>query len=59
MKFFIPILLASALFSQDSLFWFNMKMVRDQIPKSPKVLDKVFGTSQIDILDSIKNNKIY
>ena len=55
---FCIILILNVINAQDSLFWFNMKMVRDQIPKSPKVLDKVFGTSQIDILDSIQNNKI-
>ncbi len=54
MKFFIPILLASALFSQDSLFWFDMRLVRDPIPSTPKVLDGIYGTSQLKILDSLK-----
>ena len=46
------------LFSQDSLYWFDMSKVRDSIPSSPKVLDKVFGISQLNVLDSIKNARV-
>ena len=46
------------LFSQDSLYWFDMSKVRDSIPSSPKVLDKVFGISQLNVLDSIKNSRV-
>ena len=46
------------LFAQDSLFWFDMNTVRDPIPKTPKVLDKIFGISQLDVLDSLKNARI-
>ena len=46
------------LFSQDSLYWFDMSKVRDPIPPTPKVLDKVFGTSQLNVIDSIKNARV-
>ena len=55
MKFFILILLVSPLSSQDSLFWFDMRQVRDPIPSTPKVLDAIYGASQLKILDSLKN----
>ena len=45
------------LYSQDSLFWFDMRDVRDNIPKTPKVLDKIFSNSQLSIIDSIKNER--
>ena len=35
-----------------------MSKVRDSIPYTPKVLDKVFGTSQLKILDSLKNIQV-
>jgi len=44
--------------AQDSLFWFDMNSVRDPMPKTPKVLDKIFGTSQLSILDSLKNSRV-
>ena len=43
---------------QDSLFWFDMKSVKDSAPNTPKVLDKIFGITEIDILDSIKNSRL-
>ena len=49
------LILNALLFSPDSLYWFDMSKVRDPIPPTPKVLDKVFGTSQLNVLDSIKN----
>ena len=55
---FVIIILNSLLNAQDSLYWFDMSKVRDPIPNTPKVLDKVFGTSQLNILDSIKNVRV-
>jgi len=43
---------------QDSLFWFDMNTVRDPVPNTPKVLDQIFGTSQLGILDSLKNFRV-
>ena len=54
---FAIMILNSLLNAQDSLYWFDMSKVRDPIPNTPKVLDKVFGTSQLNILDSIKNKR--
>ena len=42
--------------SQDSLFWFGMSKVRDKVPKTPMVIDNVFGKSQLSILDSVMNS---
>jgi len=59
MKFIIYlVLITGSLFAQDSLFWFDMNTVRDPLPKTPKVLDKIFGTSQLGVLDSLKNAHI-
>ena len=55
---FAIMILNSLLNAQDSLYWFDMSKVRDPIPNTPKVLDKVFGTSQLNILDSIKNERV-
>ena len=58
MMHFISICLVTGiLFGQDSLYWFDMSTVRDPIPKTPKALDKIFGTSQLDVLDSLKNTR--
>jgi len=46
------------LFSQDSLFWFDMSKVRDSIPTTPMVVDKIFGISQLKIIDSLRNIEI-
>ena len=43
------------IFSQDTLFWFNMNSVLDPPPKTPKVMDGIFGTSRLKVLDSLKN----
>ncbi len=43
------------LLSQDSLFWFDMNSVLDKPPNAPAVMDGIFGTSQIKVLDSLKN----
>ena len=51
-------LFTGCLFAQDSLFWFDMNTVRDPIPKTAKVLDRIFGISQLDVLDSLKNARI-
>ena len=52
------LLFTGCLLAQDSLFWFDMNSVRDPIPKTPKILDKIFGTSQFGLLDSLKNIRI-
>ena len=52
-KYLIPLL--STLFAQDSLFWFDMSTVKDPIPLAPKILDGIYGTSQIKVIDSLKN----
>ena len=49
------ITLLNILYGQDSLFWFDMNTVKDPIPQSPKVLDEIFGISQLNILDSLGN----
>ena len=54
----IIITLKGLLNAQDSLYWFDMSKVRDSIPYTPKVLDKVFGTSQLKILDSLNNIQV-
>ena len=41
--------------NQDSLFWFDMNSVLDKPPSAPAVMDGIFGTSQIMVLDSLKN----
>ncbi|MBI89153.1 MAG: hypothetical protein CMG60_03620 [Candidatus Marinimicrobia bacterium] len=60
MNFWISLLMFSInfLYSQDSLFWFDMKTVRDLKPNTPAVIDRIFKTSQLQLLDSIKNLKI-
>ena len=55
MKIRYLIICFSTLFAQDSLFWFDMSTVKDPIPLAPKVLDGIYGTSQIKILDSLKD----
>ena len=42
---------------QDTLFWFDMNTVLDPMPKTPKILDDVFGTSQLKVYDSLYNAK--
>ena len=55
MKIKYLIILFNIIFAQDSLFWFDMSTVKDPIPLAPKVLDGIYGTSQIKVLDSLKN----
>ena len=55
MKIRSLIICFSTLFAQDSLFWFDMSTVKDPIPLAPKVLDDIYGTSQIKVLDSLKD----
>ena len=52
------LLLQNFLFSQDSLFWFDMSKVRDSIPTTPIVIDKVFGTSQLKMIDSLRGIQV-
>jgi len=54
MKLIFIILLLTTLNAQDSLFWFNMKSVRDSIPETPRILDNIFGGIHFDILDSLR-----
>ena len=56
-QFIFICIITGILFGQDSLYWFDMGTVRDPIPKTPKVLDKIFGTSQLNVLDSLKNTR--
>ena len=56
MKLFIfHVLLLQVLIGQDSLFWFDMNSVIDPPPNTPKVMDGIFGTSRLKVLDSLKN----
>ncbi len=57
-RLIILILTITYIYGQDSLYWFDMNSVRDPIPKTSKVLDKIFGASQIGILDSLKKVRI-
>ena len=59
MRLILPIILFQRiLFAQDSLFWFDMSKVRDPIPKTPIIMDKIFGLSQFTMIDSLKKIKI-
>ena len=59
MRIFVYIIVfTGCLLAQDSLFWFDMNTVLDPVPNTPKVLDKIFGTSQLSVLDSLKNVRI-
>ena len=55
MKIRYLIICFNTLFAQDSLFWFDMSTVKDPIPLAPKVLDIIYGTSQIKVLDSLRD----
>ena len=56
MKLFIfHVLFLQVLIGQDSLFWFDMNSVIDPPPNTPKVMDGIFGTSRLKVLDSLKN----
>ena len=54
----LALLLQNFLFSQDSLFWFDMSKVRDSIPTTPMVIDKIFGTSQLKMIDSLRSIQV-
>ena len=54
----LALLLQNFLFSQDSLFWFDMSKVRDPIPTTPMVIDKIFGTSQLKMIDSLRGIQV-
>ena len=54
----ILIMKITYIYGQDSLYWFDINSVRDPIPQTPRVLDKIFGTSQLEILDSLKKVRI-
>ena len=55
MKIKYLIFLVNFLNAQDSLYWFDMSTVRDPIPIAPKILDAIYGKSQLNKLDSLKN----
>ena len=55
MKIKYLILLINLLNAQDSLYWFDMSTVRDPVPIAPKILDAIYGKSQLNDLDSLKN----
>ena len=48
------ILLCGLLNAQDSLYWFDMSTVETQLRRS-KILDIIYGRSQLKELDSLKN----
>ena len=51
----IVIFFLNLIIAQDSLFWFDMSKVRDPVPLGPKILDAIYGKSQITEFDSLKN----
>lgn len=54
-------ILANVYALQDSsLFWYDMDKVFDPIPKTTVIIDDIFKTKQLDLLDSLnpKNKKI-
>ena len=57
MKLVLVLFLMKMLNGQDSLFWFDMSSVMDSIPKTPKTLDRIFGSEQLSILDSLIKNR--
>ncbi len=57
-KIFFSFIIFRSLIAQDSLYWFDMSTVRDKMPDAPKVLDQIFGTSQLNIVDSLKTLRI-
>ena len=54
MKIKYLIFLINLLNAQDSLYWFDMSTVRDPVPIAPKILDVIYGKSQLNELDSLK-----
>ncbi len=57
-KIFFLFIIFRFLIAQDSLYWFDMSTVRDKMPDAPKVLDQIFRTSQLNIVDSLKTLRI-
>ncbi|MDB9854348.1 SPOR domain-containing protein [Candidatus Marinimicrobia bacterium] len=57
MKLVLVLFLMKMLNGQDSLFWFDMSSVMDSIPKTPKTLDRIFGSEQLSTLDSLIKNR--
>ena len=55
---FINILLLSASSQDsDSLYWFNMNSLKEELPEFPLVINKVLTGDHMYILDSIKQSK--
>ena len=46
----ILLIFGSFIFCQDSTYWFDFKTLKKSIPKTPKVLDKIFEDSQFNML---------
>ena len=55
MKIKYLLIILNTLLAQDSLFWFDMSTVKDPMPIAPKVLDDIYRTSQVKVLDSLKD----
>ena len=55
MKMKYLLFLSCLLNAQDSLYWFDMSTVRDPVPIAPKILDVIYGKSQLKELDSLRN----
>ena len=53
-------LLISNMYAQDtdSLFWFDMKTIRNKPPEFPLVINKVFTGNHLFLIDSIKQLKL-
>ena len=55
MKSIFTFLISSSfIFCQDSTYWFDFKDLKKNIPKTPKVLDKIFEDTQFYILHDSK-----
>ena len=55
MKFLFTLFISfSLIFCQDSTYWFDFKTLEKNIPKTPKVLDKIFEDTQFFILHDSK-----
>ena len=56
-KFFITILISSLFLvgdENDSLFWFDVNKIEDEMPYFPLIVNKVFTGNHLSIIDSMK-----
>ena len=51
-------MISSSLFCQDSTYWFDFKILKKSVPKTPKVLDKIFEDTQFFILHNSKSKSL-